>query len=194
MLGCPGNKLACPGSSYPLTGPTLISTVKHIHPQTLGPIDPADEGTLGCCTAPQRCPQKKMSLHLPLPLRTELAWAQGTVAANFLRTTFLSDQKPAYQFPSTLCWVIGVHRRFSVTTWNPCLGSRRGEWTVSWAHTRRPLLVIAALSSFPRVRWWWWLLTVLVFRLRLYLIQTCFLHCGFSDVPDSQEQKQLHLL
>lgn len=45
----------------------------------------------------------------------------------------------------------------------------------------------------PRVRWWW-LLTVLVFRLRLYLIQTCFLHCGFSDVPDSQEQKQLHLL
>lgn len=104
MLGCPGNKLACPGSSYPLTGPTLISTVKHIHPQILGPIDPADEGTLGCCTAPQRCPQKKMSLHLPLPLRTELAWGTGDpVTANFLRTTFLSDQKPAYQFPSTLC-------------------------------------------------------------------------------------------
>lgn len=89
----------------PLTGPTLISTVKHIYPQILGPIDPADEGTLGCCTAPQRCLQKKMSLHLPLPLRTELAWGTGDlVTANFLRTTLLSDQKPDYQLCALSDW------------------------------------------------------------------------------------------
>lgn len=133
----------------------------------------------------------------PCHLGQNLPGAQGT---QWLPTSLgpLSSQIRSQLIsfpPHCVLWVIGVHRRFSVTTWNPCLGSRRGEWTVPWAHMRRPLLVVAALSSFPRVPFrWWWLLTVLVFRLRLYLIQTCFLYCGFSDVPDSQEQKQLHLL
>lgn len=49
-------------------------------------------------------PTEENAFPFALPLKTELAWGAGDpVTASFLRTTFLSDQKPAYQFPSTLC-------------------------------------------------------------------------------------------
>lgn len=39
-----------------------------------------------------------------LDIEDRIAWGTGDpVTANVLRTTFLSDQKPVYQFLSTLC-------------------------------------------------------------------------------------------
>lgn len=43
------------------------------------------------------------AFHMPLPLRTKLAWCSGDpVTVNFLMTSFLRGQKPIYQFPSVL--------------------------------------------------------------------------------------------
>lgn len=117
MLECPRNKLTCSRSSHPPTGPPSAATVKHIYPLSLGLIDPADEGTLGCIIDARR--RKWLSV-CPCHLGQNLPVAQGT---QWLPTSLgpLSFQIRS-QFinfcPHCVIWVIGAHSRFSVKTWN----------------------------------------------------------------------------